>query len=160
MSWELAELTGWNTNYQVLNIHLTKNNGWISQGSVSGHRLLSIFLSTLGNKTNCKCAEKKFTWRIIQTSSPQRGCGVARRFSRADEKTSELASTSVGNSLKLGGRGWTRWPPEIPSNPCLCDPVKMQCRNLIAQDSNSNLGNKHSHSEEKAYLSLTHRCTK
>lgn len=77
-------------------------------------------------------------------SSAQRGCGVTWRFLKADEKTSELTSTSVGNSPELGGTGWTRWPSEIPSNPCLCDPMKIQCRNSIAQDSSSNLGSKHS----------------
>lgn len=92
-------------------------------------------------------------------SSAQRGCGVTWTFSRADEKKSELTSTSVGNSPKIEHRGWTRWLPESPSNRCLCDPMKIQCRNLIAQDSNSNLGNKHS-GEGKAYLSLTHGCTK
>lgn len=92
-------------------------------------------------------------------SSAQRGCGVTWTFSRADEKKSELTSTSVGNSPKIEHRGWTRWLPESPSNRCLCDPMKIQCRNLIAQDSNSNLGNKHS-GEDKAYLSLTHGCTK
>lgn len=92
-------------------------------------------------------------------SSAQRGCGVTWTFSRADEKKSELTSTSVGNSPKIEHRGWTRWLPESPSNRCLCDPMKIQCRNLIAQDSNNNLGNKHS-GEDKAYLSLTHGCTK
>lgn len=52
-------------------------------------------------------------------SSAQRGCGVTWRFSRADEKKLELIPNSVGNSPKLGHRGWTRWPPEILSNPCL-----------------------------------------
>lgn len=116
---------------------------WISQGSVSGHTLLSIFLSTLDNKANCKCAEsanenkivkkgqrlpfqlkkkkkKKFTWRVIQVSSAQRGCELHGGFQEQMKKSQSWPQLVLATVLNLkaeaGLDGFQRF---LPTHVCV-----------------------------------------